>query len=770
MISSRLILAGVSAFALLGLSGGGASAQARGAQVFGFTAAHAQAQLDLEKRFDSTISTVDLDAWMKRFASMPNNVGSPHDKENAEFTAAQFKAWGWDAKIETFDILYPTPITVGLSLVSGGPAFTAKLHEPPVAGDATSARGEATALPPYLAYQGDGDVTAEVIYVNQGMPDDYKALERLGVDVKGKIVITRYGGGWRGLKPLLAQEHGAVGCLIYSDPADDGYATDDVYPKGGQRPPDGVQRGSVQVMTTYPGDPLTPGVGATKDAKRLTRAEATTILKIPALPISYADALPFLQALEGAVVSRTWRGALPITYHVGPGPARAHLVVKSDWGLKTIYDVVATLKGSAQPDQWVLRGNHRDGWVYGASDPLSGHGAMLAEAKSLGALHQAGWSPKRTLVYLSWDAEEPGLVGSTEWAEQHADELQKKALAYINTDNSDRGFFHGGGSQALQHMVNEITASVPDPERQISVNDRQRARIRVTGYETPGEREKKLAMKAKGGDDLPIEALGSGSDYSAFLQHLGIATLDLGFGGEGVDGGVYHSAYDTYEHFSRFGDPGFKYSAALAQVTGRAVLRLSEADSAPMRFSDTAATIGDYVEELRKLGAGQRDKADLVNGLLDSGAFTAASDPMKTTSPPSREAMPPTVDLGPLDQSVVRLKAAAAAYDARYAAAGPSAPAKQRAALDASMIRMEQHFLGAEGLPDRPWFRHLVYAPGTLTGYGAKTIPGVREAMEAGRYEIAARYVVKTAEALNRYSAALEAATGLLDAPAPHRP
>ena len=734
--------------------------------IFGFAPAHVAGETALEARFDAQIDPKDLDAWMKRYAAEPNNVGSPHDKLNAEYTLAQWKAWGWDAHIETFEVLYPTPLAESLELVSGGPAFKARLDEPPVPGDASTSHKK-DQLPPYLAYQGDGDVTAEVVYVNQGMPEDYKLLERMGVDVKGKIVITRYGGGWRGLKPQLAQEHGAVGCLIYSDPADDGYATDDVYPKGGQRPPDGVQRGSVQKMMIYPGDPLTPGVGATKDAKRLTRETAPTILKIPALPISYADAQPFLQALDGAVVPRTWRGGLPITYHTGPGPARARLMVKSDWSLKTIYDVVGVMKGAEHPDEWVLRGNHRDGWVNGASDPLSGHGGMMAEAQAIGRLAKAGFRPKRTLVYLSWDAEEPGLIGSTEWAEQHGDELQKKAVAYLNSDNIDRGYFHAGGSQALQHMVNQVMSDVADPEKGVSLSTRLRARYRVTGLEDSAERAKRLAKIAAGDADLPIEALGSGSDYSAFLQHLGIATLDLGFGGEGVDGGVYHSAYDTYEHYVRFGDPGFRYGAALAKTVGRMVLRLSEADGPPMRFSDTAVTVAEYVDEVKKLAGSQRDKADTLNKLLDSNAYGLASDPTKVLTPPSREPAKPVLDFGLLDQATAKLKASAASYDARFAAAGAMASPRTQAALDKAMIGMEQAFLSADGLPDRPWFRHLIYAPGTLTGYGAKTLPGVREAMEAGDYAIASAYIAKTATVIERYASALDAAADLLTTPAP---
>ena len=380
---------------------------------------------DLEKTFDASISSPEMDGWMKKMAAEPNHVGSPHDKANAEDTLARFKSWGWDARIEQFRVLYPTPLKVSLELTAPR-RFTATLSERPIPGDATSGRTKGQ-LPAYVAFQGDGDVTAPLVYVNYGMPDDYKALERMGVDVKGKIVIARYGQGWRGLKPKLAQDHGAVGCIIYSDPRDDGFSTDDVYPKGAARPSQGFQRGSVADMPLYPGDPLTPGYGATEDAVRLKREDAPTLLKIPVLPISYGDAQNFLSALEGNVVPSNWRGSIPITYHVGgTDAAKVHMVVKSEWSLKTIYNVVAKMEGSQYPDQWILRGNHHDGWVFGASDPISGHVAMMAEAKAIGELAKTGWRPKRTLVYLSWDAEEPMLLGSTEWAETHAAELKQK--------------------------------------------------------------------------------------------------------------------------------------------------------------------------------------------------------------------------------------------------------------------------------------------------------------------------------------------------------
>ena len=726
--------------------------------VLGFTAAHAAAERATEARFDALIDPKEMAGWLERMASKPNQVGSPHDRENAEWQLAMFRSWGWDARIETFEVLYPTPLSESLELLGPTP-YKAKLHEPAIASDpATSEPGQ---LPPYVAYQGDGDVTGELVYANYGMPDDYKALARQGVDVKGRIVIARYGGGWRGLKPKLAQEHGAIGCLIYSDPADDGYATADVYPRGGQRPPDGVQRGSVQDMTTYPGDPLTPGVGATKDAKRLTRETARTILKIPTLPISYGDAQPLLAALGGDVVPPNQRGALPITYRPGPGPARVHLAVKSEWSLKTIYDVIAVMKGSTEPDRWVIRGNHHDGWVFGASDPLSGQVALMAEAKAIGGLAKQGWRPKRTLVYASWDAEEPGLIGSTEWAETHAEELQAKAVAYVNSDENERGFLSVGGSGALQRFVGEAAADVADPQTKVSVRERQQAKIRA---EAAGgnARMKRLAQAIGPGGDTPLEALGSGSDYSSFLQHLGIATLDVGFGGEGEDGGVYHSAYDSYVHYARFGDPGEAYGAALAKVVGRMTMRLADADAAPMRFTATAAHVAGWVDELGALAKDLREKNGETNRLIDSGAWTLAADPLTHARPPAREPVPPTFDFAPLEKAAARLKASAAAYD-RAAAGADALPAARLAALNARLARQEQAFLDPGGLPGgRSWYRNLAYAPGAFTGYGAKTLPGVREAIEDGRYDDATRYITLTAHAIDRYAAALDQAAALL--------
>jgi N-acetylated-alpha-linked acidic dipeptidase len=732
--------------------------------MLGFTPAHAVAQQSLEQRFDALLDPADQRSWLKQMSSGPNHVGSPHDKANAEFMLAKFREWGWDAHIETFSVLYPTPKKVALQLLGPHP-YTAVLKEPAVAGDATS--NTPGALPPYNVYGGDGDVTAALVYANYGMPDDYKELARRGIDVRGKIVITRYGGGWRGLKPKLAQEHGAVGCLIYSDPHDDGYAQGDAYPQGGWRPAQGVQRGSVADMQLYPGDPLTPGIGSTPEAKRLAIKDAKTILKIPVLPISYADAAPLLQSLAGPVAPSGWRGALPLTYHVGPGTAKAHLTVLSDWSQKSIYDVIATLKGSTAPDQWIVRGNHHDGWVFGAWDPLAGNVALMAEAKAIGELVKEGWRPQRTLVYASWDGEEPGLLGSTEWAETHAAELQKKAVLYLNSDTNGRGFLDAGGSHSLQHLVNQVAEGVTDPETHVSVRERMRAHMLVAGFSKDAKPEAKANAKlAAAGGDVPILALGSGSDYSAFLEHLGIASLDLGFSGEDDNGGIYHSRYDSFDHYVRFGDPTFEYGVALSKVAGHVVLRTADASVLPMRFEDFSGTLDRYVGELHKLVDDTRQATEQQHQLLDLHAFTLTADPTRPLAPPARDSDMPAIDLAPLEQASKQLKQSAQAYQAAYdkrAAAGFDMPAPQQQQLNQLMGSMEQALTDPAGLPGRAWFKHFIYAPGMLTGYDVKTVPGVREAIEARRWNEANHYATVTANVLDRYRAQLDQLTALLN-------
>lgn len=727
---------------------------------------------DLETQFDAAISPAEMSDWMKTMAAEPNHVSSAHDKRNAEMTLKQFKDWGWDARIETFKVLYPTPTQVGLELL-GKKSFKATLTEAPIPGDATSSRTR-DQLPAYVAFQGDGDVTAPLVYANYGMPDDYKALERMGVQVKGKIVIARYGQGWRGLKPKLAQDHGAVGCIIYSDPHEDGFSTDDVYPGGAARPAQGFQRGSVADMPLYPGDPLTPGTGATEGARRLSREAAPTILKIPVLPISYGDAERFLSALEGRVVPGGWRGSLAITYHVGgTDAARAHLVVRSEWSLKTLHDVVAVMKGAELPDQWVLRGNHHDGWVFGASDPLSGHIAMMAEAKAIGQLVKSGWKPKRTLVYLSWDGEEPMLLGSTEWAETHAAELKKKALIYVNTDSNGRGFLHAEGNHSLENYVSRVAADVVDPQTGVSVDARRRARVMAaSGSGGSSERIKEVAkIAADPSKDFPLEPLGSGSDYSCFLQHLGLASLNIGYGGEGSSGGVYHSAYDTWEHHSKFVDPGFAYAGALARTTGRLVLRMSEADLPVQRYGDFATTVSTYLDEVKKLADRKRDEQIAQAKLLAANAFKLSDDPTLGSGPPTPLKPVPYFNFAPIENALTRLKASARAYDAALAAKGAALPPARKSKLVALAAQTEQALLMEPGLPGgRGWYKHMIYAPGRFTGYGAKTLPGVREAIEDERWKDVDTYAVLIGRALTAYADRLDEGVALIhSAAAPAR-
>jgi N-acetylated-alpha-linked acidic dipeptidase len=717
----------------------------------------------LEQQFDALIAPNDLRDWMKVLASEPNHVGSPHDKANAERILGWFKDWGWDAHIETFYILYPTPIKETLELVAPK-TLKATLQEPPIPGD-SSATAREPALPAYLVYQSDGDVTGGLVYVNYGMKDDYDTLERLGVSVKGRIVIARYGGGWRGLKPKLAAEHGAIGCIIYSDPANDGYSIDNVYPEGPMRPYHGIQRGSVLDISLYPGDPLTPEVGATKDARRLTIAEAKSLVRIPAIPISYGDAKVFLESLQGPVAPPTWRGTLPITYHVGPGPALAHLAVKSDWAMKEIYDVIAMMKGSTYPDQWVIRGNHHDGWVFGASDPLAGQVALLAEAKAIGTLTQGGWHPRRTIVYTSWDAEEAMLIGSTEWVEAHAPELKQKALIYINSDTNARGYLQVGGSQDFQHLVNQVAADVTDPETHVSIGERRRAKLRIAALE-PGAPERVKAEAKVAADpakDFLIEPLGSGSDFSAFLDHLGVPSLDLGFAGEGDFRGVYHSRYDTFEHHTRFVDPGFVYDALLAKTVGRLVLRASDSDFPQQRASDFADAMAEDLDLAKKLLKQKREEAETQDKMLRDRTFQIAADPTQSSAPPTPLGAVPQVNFGPLDDAVNRLKKSARAYDDAFAKHRPDLSGGQLARLDSIMLTIDQTLAPDAGLPGRTWYKNVIYAPGRFTGYDAKTMPAVTEAIEDAQWTDLDRGIKITTLALDAYSTQLDQATAILN-------
>lgn len=751
----RLVRIGL-VIALLGAASPARAEGAGGPPLLGFTAARAEAQRALEARLDSLLRPEGMKTWMRRLTAHAHHLGSPYDRSNAEYLAGLLRSWGYDTTIEEFRVLFPTPRVRRLELLSPT-RFTASLQEPPVPGDATSSQtGEQ--LPLYNAYSTDGDVTGELVYVNHGVPQDYEELERRGVDVRGRIVLARYGGSWRGIKPKVAAEHGALGCILYSDPAEDGYFQGDAYPKGGYRNDRSGQRGSVIEMTLYPGDPLTPGVGATPDAKRLDRKDAATLTKIPVLPISYADALPLLRALGGPVAPEPWRGALPLTYHVGPGPARVRLALAFDWRLVPAWDVVAKLAGAERPDEWILRGNHHDAWVYGAWDPVSGTVAVLEEARAVAELAKSGWRPRRTLVYALWDGEETGLMGSTEWAEAHADELRTKAAVYINSDGNDRGFFGAGGSHALEAFVSQALRDVTDPEKGVSVLQRARARTILRG--SPEDRK-----DAREGADLRLSALGSGSDYTPFLQHLGIPSLNIGYGGEG-DFGQYHSIYDSYDHFMRFGDPDFAYGIALAKTSGRMMLRLADADVLPFAFGGLSRAVGRYVKEVGKLADDLRDEAAEKNRRLEEGSYRDVFDPQETYVPPRPEPAVPFLDFAPLQNASARLETSARAYDAalraRLATGGAALEPATRNDVDAALMRCERALTRPEGLPRRPWYTHQVYAPGFYTGYGVKTLPGVREAIEQKDWREFEAQVGVTAGALEACAAQIDRATAVL--------
>ena len=720
------------------------------------TAAPAQPQ-DWESRFRSIPNQENLREYMKRLSARPHHLGSPYDKENAEWILAKFKEFGFDAKIEAFDVLFPTPKERAVELLEPV-RFSATLREPAENIDPTSGQMDEQ-LPTYNAYSIDGDVTGPLVYVNYGIPEDYERLERLGISVKGAIVIARYGASWRGIKPKLAGEKGAIGCIIYSDPREDGYFQGDVFPEGAYRNKDGVQRGSVMDMPLYPGDPLTPGIGATEKAKRLALKDVKTFTKIPVLPISYSDAQPLLAALKGPVAPEAWRGSLPITYHIGPGPAKVRLNVKSNWDIKKIYNVIATIRGRQYPDEWIIRGNHHDAWVNGAQDPVSGMGAVLEEARAFGALMKEGWRPKRTIVYCAWDGEEQGLLGSTEWAEAHADELKQKAVLYINTDSNGRGYLGASGSHSLEKYMNGVAQDIVDPEKNISVWKRSQL-ARIANARSPEDR-REIRSKA----DLRIGALGSGSDYTVFIDHLGVASLNLGYGGED-GGGIYHSIYDDFYWYTNFSDTDFYYGRALAQTGGTAVLRIADAGLLPFEFTNFAETVKRYLDELKKLLKSKQDEIAERNRQLEEGVFSAMADPKEAFVPPTREEVPPHLNFAPLENALENLTRGAERYSKAAAGVKTSGKAPSASTLlsvNKKLIQSERLLTDQKGLPGRDWFRHLIYAPGFYTGYGVKTIPGVREAIEQKKWIEAESEIVRVAGILEQEARLIESAAKELE-------
>lgn len=701
--------------------------------ITGFSAKAAQEQAALEAKFDAQLSAQRIGQYIKDMSSRPHHVGSPGGEAVAQYLLSKFKSFGLEARIETYQVLFPTPKTRVLEM-TGPTTYKAILKEPALKEDATSGQTKEQ-LDIYNCWSADGDVNGELVYVNFGLPEDYEKLASMGIDVKGKIVIARYGRSWRGIKPKVAQEHGAVGCIIYSDPKEDGYYQGDVYPKGAWKNEYGAQRGSVMDMVIYPGDPLTPNVGATADAKRLKREEATNLLKIPVLPIGYKDALPLLSALEGPVVPEEWRGALPITYHAGPGKAKVHLKLEFDWQIRPAHNVIAMVKGAQYPDQWVIRGNHHDAWVNGADDPISGMAALLEEAYAVGELMKTGWRPKRTMVFCGWDAEEPGLMGSTEWVEDHAKELQEKTVVYINSDGNSRGFLGAGGSHALETFVTEVARDIEDPQTKVSVLERKKAQEAARAGSVAA---KKAALSSKG---LKLGALGSGSDYSPFFQHLGIPSLNIGYGGEG-EGGSYHSIYDSYDHYARFKDPGFAYCHALAKTTGRAALRMANADIVPFDFRSLHKTIQGYAGEVMALTDQLRETTAVENQLIAEKKYVLAADPTEVYHAPTAKEPVPYLDFSSLQNALAALEKAANS--------NATAIAKQQgsASLNQALYKAEQVLLSPNGLPRRAWYRHTIYAPGFYTGYGVKTLPGIREAIEQREWKEAQEQIKITAAAI----------------------
>ncbi|MCH7741915.1 MAG: M28 family peptidase [Proteobacteria bacterium] len=713
--------------------------------LIGFDEAGSEQQRALETRFDKYLDAKELDAWLRQLSAEPHHAGSVAGKNVAEAIAGMFTSWGFDTEIEEYSVLLPTPKLRRLELVAPT-RFTASLNEVSLSDDPSTLVRE-NLLPPYNAFSIDGNVEGELVFINYGRPEDHELLQRYGIDLTGKIAIARYGKTWRGIKPKLAAENGAIATIIYSDPADDGYVKGDVYPAGPFKHESAVQRGSVMDMPIYPGDVLTPGVGATMSAKRLALSDVTTITTIPVLPISYKDALPLLAAMGGAVVPPEWSGGLPITYHLGPGPAKVQLEVKFNWDQVPIYNVIARLKGSLYPEEWIIRGNHHDGWNHGAADPLSGLVALLAEAQAVAKLAESGNPPARTIIYAAWDAEEPGLIGSTEWSEHHAEQLKIHAVAYLNTDGNSRGFVRIGGSHSLEKFFNQIMADVKDPQTGVPLSTRLRASITIDGSD---EAKKAIADK----DFIRLYPLGSGSDYSPFLHHLGIASANLGFSGEGK-GGSYHTLYDTYEHYTSWRDPELKYGIALAQVAGRATLRLANASILPFDFVNLVTNIASYIEELQSLADEMREETTKINDLIKDGSYKIALDPSKSLGPPILKEAVPFFNFAPLKNSLSKLQKAADLLHETSNDGGP--PPQKLIEINNLLYTSERRLIRDAGLPGRPWYKHHIYAPGYYTGYGVKTIPGVRESIEIRQFD-------KVAEQIDIAAGILDALTDQLTA------
>jgi len=685
--------------------------------LFGFR--DASQELKAETRFLAVPDPKLAEEHLRILTQVPHIAGSPEDKATAEYVASKFRDAGLETEIVEYRVWfnYPTELSVDATAPAG-----LTMHGPTrehVDGDPF--QDDARVVPPYNGMSPSGDVEAEVVYANYGSPEDLQKLAQMKIDVRGKIVLVRYGQNFRGVKVFVAQEHGAAGVVIFSDPADDGWKRGDKYPQGPWRPDTGAQRGSVGYMFQFPGDPTTPGVASVPnlpESKRISLDQSAQLPKIPSTPISYGDAWPLLEHLGGPETPRDWQGALPFTYHVGPGPVKVKLHVKQDFQFRTIWDVIGKVRGTDLPDEWVVSGNHRDAWVYGAVDPNSGTTAMLETVHGIGDLLKSGWKPKRTMVFASWDAEEEGLIGSTEWGEQHAEELSQ-AAAYFNVDVAVSGPKFGASSvPSLKQFLRDVTKSVPSPQGgtvyEVWRKATQSGSDTFNPQETSGSTFRPPAAQAH--TDVSVGDLGSGSDYTVFLQHLGVPSTDVGSTGSY---GVYHSVFDNFNWFKKFGDPNFLYEQEMARVYGLEALRMANADVLPFDYEEYGKEILAYLDAAKK-------KAEAKFG---------------TQSP----------DFGPAGDAAKHFEEAGAKVLAKE-----RKPPEDTTKLNHALRDAERALLLPEGLPNRPWYKHAIYAPGQYTGYAAVVIPGVNEGIEAGDLERTKKQIAGLAQALQKAAHVLE--------------
>ena len=693
-------------------------AQTSAAKVFGYADFTQQAKWD--KAFIAIPDAKLAGEELKTLTAEPHWASSPEDHKTALYVAEKFKAAGLQTQIQEFRVWINKPVKIqveafdrsGTKLMSG----PTPEHVDPKAYGGDSFQNDPRILPAFNGSSASGDVTADAVYANYGTLEDFKKLASMGITVKGKIVIVRYGENFRGVKAYIAQQYGAVGILIYSDPADDGYARGDMYPRGPYRPASGVQRGSVQFLPIYSGDPETPGVAATPDlpdSQRVMDPGKMNQPSIPSNPLSYLDAAPILQALDGPETPRSWQGALPFTYHIGGmGAVKVHMNLVQDYKLRTIWDVLGTVEGT-DPDQkedWVVAGNHRDAWVYGAVDPNSGTAAMLEAVHGLGDLLKHGWKPRRRIVVASWDAEEEGLMGSTEWVEMHAKELSH-AVAYLNTDVGVAGpNFDASAVPSLQEFVRDVTREVPSPKGG-TVYEQWKLSQRTS----PGHRSAGLHAPAAN-DDVKVGDLGSGSDFTPFIQHLGVPSTDIGSGGPY---GVYHSVFDNYNWFIKFADPTFVYEQQQARVFGLEILHMANADVLPYDYRLYGKDVQGYVAEAQKRAAGARMQVNFSAAVTAANRFEAAGE-----------------SIYKVQSSVVS--------------------GANEATLNSRLRDAETALLNEAGLPRRPWFRHTIYDPGEYTGYAAVVIPGVNEGIDAEDNPRTQAQLDALAAALNRSATILE--------------